>query len=64
MPAPPPQTKFYEDDDNAELWRGISRLYDDFNPQNTKQREQRFATVLNDMLTTLGDAATDSINHA
>lgn len=56
MPAPPPRTKFYEDDDNAELWRGISRLYDGFNPQNTKQREERFVVVLNDLLTRLGDA--------
>lgn len=57
MPSRPPDTKFYEDEQNATLWRDVSRLYEDFLGSEEAQWGQlqlRFQRVLNDVLSMLG----------
>lgn len=52
MPSRPPETKFYDNAENKELWRSISRLYEDFLGPDLEQwseREERFVVVLNDV---------------
>lgn len=59
MPSRPPETDFYDDAENATLWRDVSRLYEEFTgPDEEKwvEREERFVVVLNDVLTRLHDA--------
>ena len=52
MPSRPPETKFYDDAENVELWRSVTRLYEDFcGPDSEKwsEREDRFVIILNDV---------------
>lgn len=52
MPSRPPETPFYRDDDNAVLWRDMSRLYEDFcgpEPALWMDRQKRFQVVLEDI---------------
>ena len=52
MPSRPPETKFYEDEENKELWRSVTRLYEQFLGPDWEQwseREERFLTVFNDV---------------
>lgn len=52
MPSLPPKTRFYDNDENAELWRDMSRAYEQFlgrDSENWSEREERFVTVLNDI---------------
>ena len=56
MPTSPPETQFYDNPDNAELWRDISRLFEDFLPDTSErlavfseERIERFLTVLSDV---------------
>lgn len=57
MPAPPPETPFYDDNDNAELWRDESRLFENF-VGGEPQRIERFITVVEDILVRLREART------
>lgn len=59
MPSRPPETKFYDDEDNATLWRDISRRYEDFAGNDTslwKRKQEQFTIVLRDFLVRLGDS--------
>lgn len=62
MPSHPPETSFYNDADNATLWRDVSRLLDDFlSPKHyaldqpetprasSEERNERFGKVLADI---------------
>lgn len=50
MPAHPPDSQFYDDVDNATLWRDLSRLFEDFVPRATSdERKERFLAVLSDI---------------
>lgn len=53
MPSRPPETEFYQDDANATLWRDISRVYEDFVSDGAENREERFITVVEDVLVRL-----------
>lgn len=59
MPAPPPETKFYENDANSTLWRDVSRLFEDFcgdDESKWPEREKRFEVVLEDVLVKLRES--------
>lgn len=59
MPSPPPETKFYEPQDAATLWRDGVRLYENFLGSNSEQWEenkQRFQTFISDLQTHLRDS--------
>lgn len=59
MPSHPPETKFYENDDNATLWRDISRIFEDFageDPSQWPAMKDRFGTVLEDTLVRLRES--------
>jgi hypothetical protein len=50
MPARPPETDFYENPDNHELWRDLSRTFEDFvGDDETGERQGRFEQVLRDI---------------
>ena len=56
MPSQPPETPFYDNEENTVLWRDMSRLYEEFVGPDSAQwseREERFVTVLNDVHTRL-----------
>lgn len=55
MPSRPPETPFYEDDNNATLWRDISRTFEDF-VGGEPERKERFVTVLEDVLVRLRES--------
>jgi hypothetical protein len=54
MPSRPPETEFYKDDLNHELWRDVSRLYEDRVGPNG-ERKQDFKTVLTDITARLDE---------
>lgn len=52
MPSRPPETKFYDNHENATLWRDISRLFEDFcgdDEEKWDERQKRFEIVLGDV---------------
>ena len=56
MPSRPPETKFYHNPENYTLWRDISRTFEDFcggDEAAWPERQERFVTVLNDVLVDL-----------
>lgn len=58
MPAHPPETKFYEDDKNAQLWRDLTREFEEFcgnDPQFWPRLQERFRIVIGDMMVRLND---------
>jgi hypothetical protein len=58
MPSRPPPTAFYDNGENAELWRDISRLYEDFLGSDEEQwmaRQERFLSVIIDIRVKLRD---------
>lgn len=64
MPAPPPETEFYENDENYTLWRDLSRLYEDWAPTDAPEREERFLTVLHDITNRLRAASIEKTLEA
>lgn len=56
MPAHPPETEFYDNDENYTLWRNISREYEDWAPIDAPRRDERFLTVLHDIANRLRSA--------
>jgi hypothetical protein len=53
MPSPAPETEFYEVPENRELWRDVSRLYEDFCGENEElfaSKSADFEVILNDVL--------------
>lgn len=53
MPSRPPQTQFYKDSANHELWRDITRLYEDWIPSEEENRNIHFSKVLQDVINNL-----------
>ncbi len=59
MPSHPPETEFYVDDENYTLWRDISRVFEEFQGDDSSrwpERRERFKTVLGDVLVMLTEA--------
>lgn len=59
MPSRPPETPFYNDSDNATLWRDISRTFEDFVGDGSDKRQERFVTVVEDVLVRLRENTQD-----
>lgn len=53
MPARPPETEFYENQENYTLWRDVSRLFEDWAPVDAQDRTERFITILQDVINRL-----------
>lgn len=59
VPSRPPETKVYESENAATLWRDLSRLYEDFcgpDPEQWEDRKVRFQTVIGDIQVHLRDS--------
>ena len=59
MPSHPPETKFYEDEKNATLWRDVSRDFEKFAGEDQSQwpeMRERFKIVLEDTLVRLRES--------
>lgn len=50
MPSRPPETPFYERPSCYQLWRDVSRLYEDFIGSEEDLRKGEFVHVLQDVL--------------
>jgi hypothetical protein len=56
MPSRPPETPFYQNSANHELWRDLSRLFEDF-VGDSQERKAQFITVVEDVLVRLRENA-------